>query len=501
MNLASIIDDHPDGHTALVAGGDRISYGRLRAEVAARRAVLTGLGLAPGDRVAVICATNPRFVRSWLAVLGIGGVAVPLNPRSPGPELQHQMAAVGARAAIVGPAGLAAFSSIDRTELPDLEHVLTVGGPGLPDSIDLTAAAAAGAADPVGMVERSDDDLAALLFTAGMAGSPKAARLTHGNLSGNLRQVRSHPLRVVRGDDVGVCIVPLHHVFGLNGILNPCLYGGATVVLVERFDPASLLQTIAAEKVSLLVGPPGMWSAIVDLDPEPADFEGIRLALSGAAALPERVALAARLLGLPLNEGYGLTEAGPSVTVGTGDDVPVGSIGRPLGGVEVRLADSSGAAAAPGEPGEILVRGPNVFDGYWDDPAATAGALDADGWLHTGDIAVADADGFLYLIDRIKDLIIVSGFNVHPGEVAAVLAAHPAVADAAVVGIPHPHTSEAVKAFVVASGDEEEIEEDELVEWCAARLARYKCPSKIDVVDEIPRGPAGDLLRAELALY
>lgn len=497
MNLASIIDDHPDGHTALVAGGDRISYGRLRAEVAARRAVLTDLGLAPGDRVAVICATNPRFVRSWLAVLGVGGVAVPLNPRSPGPELQHQMAAVGARAAIVGPAGLAAFSSIDRSELPDLEHVLTVGGPGLPDSVDLTALAAA--ADPVGMVERGDDDLAALLFTAGMAGSPEAARLTHGNLSGNLRQVRSHPLRVVRGDDVGVCVVPLHHVFGLNGILNPCLYGGATVVLVERFDPASLLQTIAAEKVSLLVGPPGMWSAIVDLDPEPAAFEGIRLALSGAAALPERVALAARLLGLPLNEGYGLIEAGSSVTVGTGDGVPVGSIGRPIGDVEVRLADSSGAGAAVGEPGEILVRGPNVFDGYWDDPAATARALDADGWLHTGDIAVADADGFLYLIDRIKDLIIVSGFNVHPGEVAAALTAHPAVADAAVVGIPHPHTSEAVKAFVVASGDEEEIEEDELVEWCAARLARYKCPSKIDVVDEIPRD--GDLLRGGLALY
>ncbi len=499
MNLAAIIDDHPDGQTALVAGGDRISYGRLRFEVAARRGALVGLGLAPGDRVAIICATNPRFVRSWLAVLGVGAVAVPLNPQSPGPELQRELAAVGARAAIVGPAGLAAFSSIDRSELPDLDHVLSMGGPGLPDSVDLVAAAAA--ADPVETVERSDDDLAALLFTAGTAGSPKAARLTHGNLSSNLRQVRSHPLRVVRGDDVGVCIVPLHHVFGLNGILNPCLYGGATVVLVERFDPASLLQTVAAENVSLLVGPPGMWSAIVDLDPPPSAFEGIRLALSGAAALPERVALAARLLGLPLNEGYGLTEAGPSVTVGVGDDVPVGSIGRPIGGVEVRLADSSGADAAVGDPGEILVRGPNVFDGYWDDSTATARALDPDGWLHTGDIAVADPDGFLYLTGRIKDLIIVSGFNVHPGEVESVLATHPAVADAAVVGIPHPHTSEAVKAFVVASGDEDEIEEDELVEWCAARLARYKCPSKIDVVDEIPRGSSGDLLRAELALY
>ena len=500
MNLASIIDDHPDGHTALVAGGDRISYGRLRHEVAARRGVLAGLGLAPGDRVAVICATNPRFVRSWLAVLGAGLVAVPLNPRSPGPELRQQMAAVGARAAIVGPAGLAAFSSIDRSELPDLDHVLTVGGPGPPGSVDLTAAAdAADPAEMVEMVERSDDDLAALLFTAGTAGSPKAARLTHGNLSSNLRQVRSHPRRVVRGDDVGLCIVPLHHVFGLNGILNPCLYGGATVVLVERFDPASLLETIAAENVSLLVGPPGMWSAIVDLDPPPSAFEGIRLALSGAAALPERVALAARLLGLPLNEGYGLTETGPSVTAGTGDGVPVGSIGRPIGGVEVRLVDSSGADAAVGEPGEILVRGPNVFDGYWDDPAATARALDPDGWLHTGDVAVADSDGFLYLTDRVKDLIIVSGFNVHPGEVEAVLVTHPAVADAAVVGIPHPHTSEAVKAFVVASGDE--VEEDELVEWCAARLARYKCPTKIDVVDEIPRGGDGDLLRGELALY
>ena len=497
MNLATIIDDHPDGHTALVAGGDRISFGRLRSDVAELRGALRALGLEPGDRVAIICATNPRFVRSWLAVLGAGLVAVPLNPSSPGPELQQELAAVEARAVIVGPAGQAAFASIDRSELSGLEYVLVAAGSDLAGSTDIDAAART--AEPTAVVERGNDDLAALLFTSGTAGSPRAARLTHENLSSNIRQVQSHPLRAVRGDDVGVCIVPLYHVFGLNAVLDPCLYGGATLVLVERFDPVSLLETIATENVSLLVGPPAMWAAIVDLDPLPAVFEGVRLAVSAAAALPERVARAARGLGIPLNEGYGLTEASPSVTVGTGDGVPIGSIGTPIHGVELRLVDASGAEVPAGDPGEIWVRGPNVFDGYWNDVEATARALDDQRWLHTGDIAVTDDDGFLYIVDRIKDLIIVSGFNVYPAEVETVLVSHDAVCDAAVVGIPHPHTTEAVKAFVVVAGPE--VEEDELVEWCAARLARYKCPTKIDVVDEIPRDAAGKLRRRELVQY
>jgi long-chain acyl-CoA synthetase len=201
-------------------------------------------------------------------------------------------------------------------------------------------------------------------------------------------------------------------------------------------------------------------------------------------------------LGFRIHEGYGLTEASPSVTVASGDD-PVGSIGRPIPGVEVRLVDVEGDDVYIGDTGEVLVRGPNVFPGYFDDPEATARVLDGDGWLHTGDMAVVDDDGILYLVDRAKDLIIVSGFNVFPAEVERVLETHPAVAEAGVVGVPHPHSGEAVKAFVVAKPDRA-VEEDDLIEWCATELARYKCPTKVDVVDEIPRGLGGKVLRREL---
>ena len=495
MNLASIIDDHPEGHTALVAGGDRIGYGQLRLESDALRGALVELGLQPGDRVAIVCATNPRFVRSWLAVLGAGLVAVPLNPQSPALELERELHVVGARAVLVGPAGLTSFTSVDRTALPELEHVLAPAGVELDNSIDTEEAAASSAPSPV--VARGRDDLAVLLFTSGTAGSPRAARLTHGNLLSNIRQMQAHPLRAVRADDVGLCVVPLHHVLGLNSMLDSCLFAGATLILVERFDPASFLDTIEEESVSLLAGPPTMWSAIVDSDPLPTTFASVRIAVSGASSLPDRVARAAReRLSLDLQEGYGLTEASPSVTVGVGQDAPIGSIGKPIHDVEVRLVDEAGDDALIGDPGEIWVRGPNVFDGYWNDAEATARAVDADGWLHTGDIAVVDDDGFLYIVDRAKDLIIVSGFNVYPAEVEEALIEHSAVDDVGVIGVAHPHSGEAVKAYVVASG---EVDEDELIEWCAGRLARYKCPTKVDIVDELPRSAQGKLLRRELA--
>ena len=219
--------------------------------------------------------------------------------------------------------------------------------------------------------------------------------------------------------------------------------------------------------------------------------------MSGAAAISDRVVLDAQArLNFRIHEGYGLTEASPSVTVASGD-APVGSIGRPIPGLEVRLVDEAGDDVYIGDTGELLVRGPNVFAGYLDDEEATARILDPDGWLHTGDMAVVDDDGHLFLVDRAKDLIIVSGFNVFPAEVERVLLTHPAVADVGVVGVPHPHSGEAVKAFVVAEPDRS-VEEDELIEWCATELARYKCPTKIDVVDEIPRGMGGKTLRREL---
>jgi long-chain acyl-CoA synthetase len=224
----------------------------------------------------------------------------------------------------------------------------------------------------------------------------------------------------------------------------------------------------------------------------------VRLALTGAAKMPEEASkrLEARF-GVHLAEGYGLTEASPSVTSSNGMDIRIGSVGRVLDGIELRLVDDDGDDALQGDAGEIWLRGPNVFKGYLDDPQATARVLTKDGWLRTGDIAVTDSDGYLYLIDRAKDLIIVSGFNVYPKEVEDVLATHPGVAEVGVIGVPHPHTGEAVKAFVVAEPGVA-LDEDSLIAYCMNELARYKCPTKIVFVDELPRNVSGKLLRGSL---
>jgi long-chain acyl-CoA synthetase len=260
------------------------------------------------------------------------------------------------------------------------------------------------------------------------------------------------------------------------------------------------VQTIKDRKVTVVAGAPPMFAAMADLPRVgPEDLATVRLALTGAAPLPPEVASEfEERFHIPLRQGYGLTEASPVVTTSVLDGRPRPySIGRVVPGVEVRLVDEEGEDALEGDAGEIWVRGPNVFAGYWEDADATAHAKTDDGWLRTGDVAVADDDGYLYLIDRAKDLIIVSGFNVYPAEVEDALITHPGVRDVAVVGVTHPHSGETVKAFVVAN-DGVHLDEDQLIEFAGKRLARYKCPTKITFVDEIPHGLGGKVLRRNL---
>ncbi|MGI9603747.1 MAG: class I adenylate-forming enzyme family protein [Acidimicrobiales bacterium] len=495
MNLATIIDDHPDDKVALISRGQPTTFGELRDQVARLRGGLLAEGVEPDDRVAIVCANNDYFVVSYLAVLGVGAVAVPTNPLSPTPELQRELCVVRPKAAIVGPAGRRAISDLDRDEVDGLECVIGCG-PGFDDALlfdDLLTA------QPAPMVERQPDDLAALIFTSGTAGLPKAAKLTHHNLEVNHRQMQQASDRTAQSDDVVFGVVPLFHVFGLNSVLGLALRAGSTLVLAERFDPAAALETIEARRVTSMAGPPVMWAALASLpDATPERVASLRLPISGAAKLSRFVIdLVADRLGITLTQGYGLTEASPAVTVSTGQDGPPESIGRPVPGVEVRLVDPSGDDVLIGDDGELWVRGPNVFPGYWEEPEATAAALDDDGWLHTGDIAVVDELGYLYIVDRAKDLIIVSGFNVYPAEVETVLARHPGVADVAVTGTPNPHTGEAVRAFVVANEDTL-ADEDDIIDFCARELASYKCPGKVTFVSHIPRNDAGKILYREL---
>jgi long-chain acyl-CoA synthetase len=496
VNLADVIEPHSDDAVAIISRGRPVTFGDLRQRVGALRGALLELGIEPGDRVALMAANNPWFVVSYLAVLGVGGVVVPINPLSPPPEVQQQLASVGARAAVVGPSARSSFSHVDREQLPVLEHVLSPGA-ALPGSLDL---AELFEHEPAPMVDRDEADLAALLFTSGTAGAPRAAMLTHGNLVSNLEQCQQAGARAQTPDDVVLGVLPFFHIFGLNVVLGLSLRAGSPVVAIERFDPQSALEAVQRHRITVVSGAPAMWAAWATLpDADAAALESVRIAVSGAARLDPGTRHAVReRFGVELTEGYGLTEASPVVTSGVGvPGAPDGSIGVPIPGVQVRLVDSAGHDALVGDAGEIWVHGPNVFAGYWNDPEATLRALGDDGWLRTGDVAVVDDDGFLFLVDRIKDLIIVSGFNVFPAEVEEVIATHPAVAQVAVVGVPHPHSGEAVKAYVVLA-DGGTIDEEDIIEHVTDRLARYKAPQKVMFVDELPVNAAGKVLRREL---
>ena len=496
MNLAAIIEPHPDDAVALISRGRSTTYGTLRSQVAGFRAGLASLGLEPGDRVGILCGNNWYFAVSYLSVLGAGLVAVPLNPLSPARELERELSAVGARAVIVAPAGLASFSSVDRKAVPALEHVITTDGVDLPSSVRLDDLLGH---EPMPIVDRADHDLAALMFTSGTAGSPKAAMLTHGNLLANQEQMQAHDTRAQTAEDVSLGVLPLFHIFGLNVVLGLSLAAGSSVLLIERFDPSSALEAITKHGVTVVPGAPPMWAAWAAQPDAPADtFATVRLAASGAAKLPIEVGdTIARRFGLTITEGYGLTEAAPVVTTSAGNEVKPGSIGAPLPGVRLRLVDADGDDVLIGDAGEIWVQGPNVFTGYWNDADATRGALTPDGWLRTGDIAVVDDDGYLFLVDRAKDLIIVSGFNVYPAEVEDVIMLIPGVQNVAVIGVPHPYSGEAVKAYVVVDPGRA-FEEDHIIGFCAHHLARYKCPEKVMFVDELPTNPGGKVLRRAL---
>ncbi len=495
MNLASIIEGHPAGHVALISRGRQTTYGSLREQVADARSRLSRLGVGSGDRVALLIGNNRHFVVSYLAVLGLGAVAVPLNPTSPANEIERELVAVGALAAVVGPTGAPSWRNIERDKVPSLEHVIVTEGE-LAGAVLLDDLPTG---DDVAVVEVSADDIAVLIFTSGTAGAPRAAMLSHANLLANIAQANDVGAGGMIADDVVYGVLPMFHIFGLNVVLGISLSAGATVVLVQRFDPSTALETIVKWGITVVPGAPPMWVSFSMFDDAPRDaFATVRNASTGAAKMPEEATR--RLLerfGVELAEGYGLTEASPIVTSSRSGEIRIGSVGRVLDGVEVRIVDESGDDVLLGDAGEIWVRGPNVFRGYLGEPEHTERVLTADGWLRTGDVAITDADGYLYLIDRAKDLIIVSGFNVYPKEVEDVLMDYPGVVEVGVIAVPHPHTGEAVKAFVVAA-EGVHLDEDALIDHCLVELARYKCPSKILFVDQLPRNVSGKLLRREL---
>ena len=475
---------------ALIWQDRSITWSELDASVDAAARALRGLSLPDSAghpaRVAIALPNVPDFAVAYFGALRAGLVVVAINPGYTQREVDQLLTDSGA-AVLIATAGV-----LDTVGVPVAHrYTETPQEPGEPVDADT-----------------GGEDLAVLIYTSGTEGDPKGAMLSHRALLANHEQVAAIKPPPIGADDVLLLAVPLFHAYGLNSGLGAVAWHGATGVLLERFDPAESMNLIARHQITVVVAVPQMivaWSLLPDCGEA---FATVRVAVSGAAPLDATASgrfLAAT--GHVVFEGYGLTETGPVLTTTLASPVPkTGSIGQPLPGVSIKLVAAGGeeielteddfdddAPGSPGtDPGEIVARGPNLFSGYWPDgrdgPAA-------DGWWPTGDVAYADADGDLFLVDRLRELILVSGFNVYPYEVEQVLQQHPAVSEAAVLGVPHPYTGQTVKAFVVTS---EPVSTEDLLGYCERNLARFKCPTAIEFVASMPHSATGKVRKAAL---
>jgi long-chain acyl-CoA synthetase len=491
MNLSQMLRDTasrvPDRVALVVASsGDTVTFAALDQEADRVARGLIAAGVTKGDRVALGMHNVPHFPFAYFGILRAGAVVVPLNVMLTSEEVTRVLKDSETRVAIAAPP----FADTVAAGAQELDVKVFIS-----TSWDDLGSLGEAAPDP----DLGADDLAVLAYTSGTTGEPKGAMLTHGNLLANLEQQMSIPEAHVTEDDVLFLALPLFHIFGLNVTMGLLVMNGAKGVIVERFEPVPTLDLIQRYKVSVLFGAPPMYTAwCATPGADQYDLSSVRLAISGAAPLPADVLREFRdIFNVEIYEGYGLTETAPTLTSNRMTEKPrAGSIGKPLPGIELRVVDEAGSDVELGDPGEIIVKGPNVFKGYWHKADATDQVL-RDGWFRTGDIAVQDEDGYLYLVDRKRDLIIVSGFNVFPSEVEAALLQNPAVAEAAVIGLPHPYTGETVKAFVVLDNGVQAKEED-LMADVQQHLARFKCPTAIEIVDSLPHLLTGKVLRRAL---
>lgn len=494
--LARTTAERPD-KTAIIFRDQTTSFGELNGRANQVANALISLGIQPGDRVALFIHNLPIFIEAYYGILKAGATVVPLNVLYKAGELEYIFQDSGARAILTfGPFVKEVLTA--RANAPELKHVILAAPEEVPGTLPWRTTVAGAPSHEPG-VQVSDNDVAVISYTSGTTGRPKGAMLAHRNLIANCDQCNLIQAIKINPDDVVWISLPLFHIYGMNVGMNLAYMNGAAVALVERFEPASSLEIIQKHRCTVLYGAPPMfvaWASMPNI--RDYDLSSVRYVASGAAALPVKVLETFQAAsGVPISEGYGLTEASPVVTTNAaGPVVKPGTVGPAIPGMEVKIIDEAGNELPRGQMGELICRGPNVMLGYWNKPQATAETI-RDGWLHTGDLATEDEDGYFSIVDRLKDMIVVSGFNVYPREVEEILFRHPAVAEASVVQYPDPYQGESVMAFVVLKPGQSATEQ-EIIDYCRSQIAVFKCPRKIVFRDALPKNNTGKVLRREL---
>ncbi len=497
------------GDEALVDGPARLTFAQLGAAADEAARAFVAAGIEPGDRIAVWAPNVGEWVVAALGAYRCGATLVTLNTRFKGVEAGHILRTSGARllCTVTGFLDTDYVALLDDAgPLPDLATVVLLRGEprgavtAWPDFL------AGGAdTDPAETARRAGtlgpDDVSDLIFTSGTTGAPKGAMLTHG-ASVRAYTAWSEVVGLSAGDRY-LIVNPFFHAFGLKAGILACLLRGATIIPHAVFDVPSVMQRVAEERVTMLPGPPAIYQTILDRqDLADYDLSSLRLAVTGAATVPVEMIrrMRSELTFSTIVTGYGLTESTGICTMCRHDDdaeTIATTAGRAIPDTEVLVVDPEGRTLPPGEPGEVVVRGYHVMKGYFNDPGATADAIDADGWLHTGDIGTMDERGNLRITDRLKDMFIVGGFNAYPAEIENILMGHPEVAQVAVVGVPDHRLGEVGVAFVVPRAGTAP-DPDAVIAWCRGAMANYKVPRRVEVVSSLPLNASGKVLKYEL---
>jgi fatty-acyl-CoA synthase len=478
---------------ALVFEGRSWTYGEWNAEVQRARHALREAGVNAGDRVAALTFNEPEFLTLAFACWQSGAIFVPLNFRLSPSELSFMLSDAGVHTLLCGPEFAPAIDAI-RGEIPVRRHVCLRPAGGWRSWEDFVGSMPeAGWPHPV-----RDDEVALIMYTSGTTGLPKGAMLTHGNIFWNNVNAM-HAFELADQERTLVC-APLFHIGGLNVTPLATLQRGGTVYLMRSFDAKAVLDRIEEHRITSMFGVPAMF-LFMSQTPDFArrDLSSIRTVICGGAPVPETLIEIYGGRGIAFLQGYGLTETSPFCTLLPREDLrrKLGSAGVPTMYTEVRIVDERNRPVAPGERGEIVARGPNVMRGYWNRPEATAEAIDAEGWFHTGDIGARDEEGYFYILDRKKDMVITGGENVYPAEVEAVLYQMPAIAEVGVIGLPDEKWGERVVAVVVPAPGAG-LTAEQVVAFTEGKLARYKMPKQVEFVEALPRNPQGKLVKRVL---